>query len=236
MMLAVLCLFLVSLVASRGDLVQLKPSVTPAVGTSEWECSTCVSFMDQALDQLINIIANVGIAGGCEAVCSELSQQWEQGVCMIVCEIAGIQEFANLVNDVDPDPLWICLEIDICPSNDHAAGTMQSVVVTPAKGPAGTTFTIDMTYKITNITGVGQVVIEVQPSDAFPFDFGNLIISQAPGLYKVSASFEATPQQDEPFNPGTYQVVAAVCEGSCGSIHSHSFTICQGQTKFVITP
>jgi len=191
--------------------------------------------MNQAIDQLINILANVGIAGGCSAVCGLLPAQWEQGVCMIICEIEGIQEFANLINDVDPDPIWICMELDVCPSNDKAAGIMKSVTVTPNKGPQGTTFTINAVYQITNTTGVGEVVLEVNPPDAFPFAFGGLIIAQAPGLYQVNANFQATPQQDEPFNPGNYQVVVGVCEGSCGSIHSHSFTICQGQTTFTIT-
>lgn len=78
---------------------------------SDWECSTCVSFMDQgtwqlcyyahslAIDNLINIIAQVGIGGGCSAVCGLLPAQWEATICMLACEVVGIEEFANLVNE-----------------------------------------------------------------------------------------------------------------------------------------
>jgi len=224
--------YLIALVESRSTLTQL----TPYDEKSDWECSTCVSFMDNAIDQLINIIANVGIAGGCGAVCGLLPAQWEATICMLACEVVGIEEFANLINDADPDPIWICMQIDICPINDYASGTMQSVTVSPTSGPVGTTFTLNAKYKLNNTTGAGEVVLEVNPAGSgFPFGWGGLIVSQPAGLYQVSQAFQATPQQNEPFTPGVYQVIAAVCEGSCGSIHSHSFTIAQGQTTFRIT-
>jgi len=202
----------------------------------EWECSGCVSFMNQALDQLINIIANVGVLGGCSAVCGYLNQNWEIEICNVVCDVVGIMEFANLVNDADPDPLWICIETDMCPYNDYSKGVMKSITVSPTKAPQGTTFTITVVYQITNITGVGEVVVEVDPSDgSFPLDMGELIVAQPPGMYKVVGQLQTQPTEDDPFNPGSYGVVAAVCEGSCGGTHSHTFTICQGQSSFHIT-
>lgn len=100
--------YLIALVESRSTLTQL----TPYDEKSDWECSTCVSFMDNgmvnlnrstliliAIDQLINIIANVGIAGGCGAVCGLLPAQWEATICMLACEVVGIEEFANLINE-----------------------------------------------------------------------------------------------------------------------------------------
>jgi len=203
---------------------------------ADWECETCISFMDNAIEQLIDIIANVGIAGGCGAVCGLLPAQWEATICMLVCEIAGIQEFANLINDADPDPIWICMEIDVCPIQDYAKGSVTSVTVSPSSGPVGATFTINGVYQITNATGTGQVVIEViPPGQGFPFGWAGLLLNQGPGSYQVSQSFQAQPQQDEPFTPGTYQVIVAICEGSCGSIHSHSYTIGQRAGQFRIT-
>jgi len=202
----------------------------------EYECSGCVDFMDQAIGQLINIIANVGVLGGCGTVCGYLNTTWEVEICNVICDVVGIMEFANLINSADPDPIWICMEVDLCPVNDQAAATFKSLTVTPPKGPQGTTFTLTMIYQITNITGAGEVVIEVDPKDGSePLDMGELIVSQPPGLYKVSGQVQTQPTEDDPFNPGMYDVVGAVCEGSCGGIHSHTFTLCRGQTTFAIT-
>lgn len=51
-----------------------------------------------AIDQLINIIANVGVLGGCGTVCSYLNATWEVEICNVICDIVGIMEFANLIN------------------------------------------------------------------------------------------------------------------------------------------
>jgi hypothetical protein len=64
---------------------------------------------------------------------------------------------------------------------------------------------------------------------------GGLVLNLAPGLYRYQFQFQAEPSQDQPFVAGGYQVIAAVCEGSCGSTHSHSFTLAERETGFQIT-
>uniref|UniRef100_A0A6B2LHD7 Saposin B-type domain-containing protein n=1 Tax=Arcella intermedia TaxID=1963864 RepID=A0A6B2LHD7_9EUKA len=198
-------------------------------------CSLCVSFMDQAIGQLLDIIANGGVIGGCSELCSNFSD-FESQICNLVCDAVGIEAFITLVEDADPDPIWICEETEICPINDYAAGTFKGASVTPVKGSQGTTFTISATFTLLNTTGTGEVVIEVVPPDGSdPLDFGGLLISQPAGTYTERASFEADPDDNDPFAPGVYKVGIYVCEGSCGSTHTHSFIIAQGSTSFTIT-
>lgn len=64
---------------------------------------------------------------------------------------------------------------------------------------------------------------------------GELIIAQPPGLYKVVGQLQTQPTEDDPFNPGMYKVIGAVCEGSCGGTHSHTFIIAEAATSLRIT-
>merc|ERR1712065_22965 len=184
------CLFLFA--SANLQITRLDKSVAIAP-ESEFECKVCLSFMDDALNDLIQIIANVGIGGGCSKVCD------------IVCEIAGIEGFGKLLQEADPDPIYLCEKVNLCAHSTTAAANITNFQVDPAQGPVGSTFKIDIVYTLTN---------------------------QAPGQYGGTLSFKATPNEQEPFNPGTYQVVAAVCEGTCGSIHEWSQTLSERQTTF----
>jgi len=61
-----------------------------------------------------------------------------------------------------------------------------------------------------------------------------LLVSTKPGLYTAKFEFQADPNQEQPFEPGTYKVDAALCEGACGSTHSHSFYEDKKSTTFKI--
>ncbi len=54
------------------------------------------SRRSDSLQELIEIIANVGIGGGCSKVCGLLPSSTLAGICGIVCEIVGIEEFAKV--------------------------------------------------------------------------------------------------------------------------------------------
>jgi len=199
-------------------------------------CATCVDFMVQAINELLNIILNGGVLGSCSALCALLPNDVEAEVCDVLCTIAGIEAFIKLINVTDPDPLWICMELDqTCPINDNAKANITSLVVKPPSAPAGSNFTIEMIWKVTNTIGTGEVEFVVIPPDAMPFGDGGLIVWQTPGIYGGELDFSAEASENEPFNAGTYYVQGALCEGSCGSIHDHSFTLDVKVTKFQIT-
>jgi hypothetical protein len=191
--------------------------------------------MDQAIDQLLNIIANVGVVGGCAGLCSYLPNQILSAGCNMLCDVVGIEEFVKLVDDADPDPIWICEELALCTINDNAKANMTALTVSPKSGQQGDTFNVFVTLQVTNAVGTGEIVFEVNPPQGDPFGDGGLVLNLAPGLYRYQFQFQAEPSQDQPFVAGGYQVIAAVCEGSCGSTHSHSFTLAERETGFQIT-
>eukprot|EP01130_Rhizamoeba_saxonica_P000596 TRINITY_DN10559_c0_g1_i1.p1 TRINITY_DN10559_c0_g1~~TRINITY_DN10559_c0_g1_i1.p1 ORF type:complete len:238 (+),score=57.60 TRINITY_DN10559_c0_g1_i1:35-748(+) len=198
------------------------------------ECETCVSFIGQAINQLLNIILNVGVLGSCGSLCGMLPNQLEQVVCNLACDYVGIEAFVDLINYEDPDPIYICEEVTMCPIKDNAAGKINSVTITPAVGHQGDTFTIVVDFTITNATGTGELAVDVFPPEGFPFGDGELMVQTPPGRYGAKLQFEAKPNQEEPFMPGTYTVEAALCEGSCGSIHPHSYLMAKGKGTFKI--
>merc|ERR1711964_871052 len=139
------------------------------------------------------------------------------------CEIAGIEEFSKLLQEADPDPIYICEEVKLCPHSTTAAANITELTISPESGAQGTEIT------------TGELVVVVVPPDAESFGSGSTIFTQAPGAYGGKLQFKATPSEQEPFDPGQYQVVAAVCEGSCGSIHKWNATLSEKTTTFKIT-
>jgi len=235
----ILCVFLASSEARRSHKVPTRHNMKgiPNLKAGEF-CSTCVDFMTQTIDTLIEIIANGGIIGGCSDLCGLLNNSVETDICQILCDVVGIDEFINLINDADPDPIWICEEVTFCPVNPSCAANIVSGVMTPAKGPDGTKFTYTIVYNVTNTIGTGQVGLVVIPPNSDgsePFGDFVLIVEQAPGEYKAEFQFQATPSEQETFTPGVYQVEGAVCESTCGSNHSNAKILSTAMTQFTIS-
>jgi len=215
--------------------VRTKESFKPG---GQVECEVCINFMNQAVSALIQIIAQGGIGGGCSAVCGELPESWMAQICFLLCEFEGIEYFNELLQDADPDPIWLCMELDACPSSDNSTGVVKRIAIQPKAAPQGSTFKITFTYQLNSVTGTGQQLIAVVPPpgpEAEPFGWEGTIISQEPGIYTLEASFEAQPTQENPFTPGLYQVYCEVCEGSCGDTHKDTYVILQGMSTFNIT-
>jgi len=201
-------------------------------------CSTCISFMDNSIDILLNVIANGGILGNCQNLCGYLPDQWECIICDLLCSYVGIEAFIDAIDIEDPDPIYICMELSMCPIRNTAAARIVSLVISPSSGPAGTTFLFALKYLILNETGTGIVQFCITPpaSDgSFPFAGYALIIDQMPGYYDFEMSLQAEPCENESFTPGKYNVTASICEGTCGSIHPDSFTMAEKSGAFFIT-
>jgi hypothetical protein len=197
-------------------------------------CPTCVSFMGQAIDELLNIILNVGVLGSCSELCGYLPNEIEATVCNLLCDYVGITGFIDLIDDADPDPIWICEEIGVCAVNDNAAANITNYGIQPLHGRRGATFTFSVTYQVTNTIGTGEVALEIVDPTGMGLGDGTLIDNQAPGTYNVQFSMQAQPSENEGFPNGVYMTEVAVCEGSCGSPHSHSFTLSVAYGNFTI--
>jgi len=218
---------------SKSALVFPTKHTSPAAGLP---CKLCVSFMSNAIQELIEIIANVGIVGGCSAVCSLLPTQLEQVACDLLCDVLGIEEFVKLIDAVDPDPIYICKMLKSCPINDNGNVHIDSFTITPAAGRVHSTFTFSCAYSVLNTTGTGELLVEVQPPGAPPFGDGELLESKKPGKYSFKLTLKAEPSEEEPFIPGTYHALFAVCENECGSKHPHSKIYDEAKAQFQITP
>jgi hypothetical protein len=195
-------------------------------------CKPCIEFMDEALQELIEIIANGGVIGSCDALCSLLPNSIEAGVCNILCDIVGIDEFIKLLNAVDPDPIFICEELGTCP---HRVGdvVIDSTTVAPQAGGLGTTFTFTLDFTVLNETGTGEIYIEIDPPGyGEPLSDGELIESVQPGDYSVQFSVKAQQSEDEPWSAGQYTAFFAICEGSCFSPHKWAFQYANSTVNF----
>jgi hypothetical protein len=72
------------------------------------KCNLCVTFASDALNKLISIIANTGIVGGCQKVCSQLDKEWQRITCDVICVGVGIEAFFRVLDYVSPDPILFC--------------------------------------------------------------------------------------------------------------------------------
>jgi len=197
-------------------------------------CPTCVTFMDNAIEELVEIIANGGVIGSCGALCSLLPNELEATICDLLCDYVGIEEFIKLLDDVDPDPIWICEELNVCPINDNAAANITYAGVQPQRGHKGEKFLFTLNYDIINPIGTGELDILIIPPDAEPFGDGNLLVNVPAGSYSAQFELQAKPNEQEPFDAGNYTTVFQICEGSCGSTHSHSFTLATALVNFTL--
>jgi len=201
-------------------------------------CFYCVDFMGEAVNELLNIVLN-GVLGSCSEICGYLSDPILQVPCVLICEYVGVDEFMNVINDTDPDPIYYCQEFDMCPVVNGGQVMITRTHVSPLSGPAGTTFNVSWTYKVVAPTGPGLLSIVVLPpaDDAFdmPFGFSGFIEGQAVGVYEAEAGIDTTPQEQEAFNAGDWIANVAVCEGDCSNDHPYGGVYADANITFSIT-
>lgn len=241
---AVIACMLLALVAMASAFTIEKAEIVRVerLGVSDVEktegsmCPMCVSFFQQAMNQLINIIVNGGIVGTCGELCSKLPGKMLDTVCDLLCDYVGITEFMKLLQHEDPDPIFLCQELKICPVHDDGQASITNSTVSPTKGAQGTTFEITMVFEVTKQTGTGETAVIIQPpGGGQPMGTANLNEGFPPGKYGVTWKLTATPSEQEAFDAGVYRVETALCEGECGSKHPHSKVMDVGQTSFEIT-
>jgi len=201
-------------------------------------CNPCVQLGGQGLSLLLNEILNAGVIGGCSKLCSGLPKGVERTGCDVLCAAVGIKEFIKVLNNTDLDPIYFCEEIKACPAGrDDAAGTVDGNDVSPAAGPSGTTFAMQLRFSVVNATGVGEIRIAIEGgTQSVGQSFLNT--GYTPGHYatNVSLTVQNDPSADPPviWNPGTYKYAFEFCQGECGSKHPHSKVFGQTSGTFMI--
>lgn len=209
-------------------------SLAPVQGGNKL-CSMCIDLVGQLNNQLINIIANAGVIGSCEDVCGKLPHELEATACTLLCAAAGLDLFIKAVNWADPDPVWTCMAIDICGKTEHAAAEITKMDIHPKEGKKHTKFDVEMTWNVTSEIATGELAVGVNGPGAFDVGDSQLVVDMATGLHTAKFQFEAKPSKTNPWVKGHYEVELYLCEGSCGSPHSWSYTITHKSVKFNIT-
>lgn len=190
-------------------------------------CDVCVQFTGETVDQLLNIILNVGVVGGCNELCGLLNaSQAIDVVCNLLCDIVGIKEFINLIQQADLDPIYFCELLKTCQVFDEGDANITALTITPKQGPAGTDFVFKLDFETKNGTGTGQVEIDIDTVDGMPVGDGQLMEPLKPGAYsitfKLNTNGNCNQEPCESWEKGTYNATLRLCNGECGSKHPHS--------------
>jgi len=201
-------------------------------------CKPCISFTDQAIDEVLNIIVNGGVVGGCSDLCGKLGNQVESTVCDLLCDLVGIDAFIDLIKKADLDPIYFCELLKVCPVTNGGNATIDHVGVEPTKGAIGTVFNIEMLFTVYNTTSTGEIAVNIKPPDGDPT--GSTFVNEGykPGRYGIRVEVKTDEQNkdgENVYQPGNYGVEVLLCEGTCGSGHPHSAILGSQTTGFTIT-
>lgn len=206
------------------------------------KCKLCVQFAQQATSNLLNIILNVGVVGGCSDLCGALARKTGHNyigvVCDVLCDIVGTEAFVDIVRKADLNYIYLCELIPVCPVNDHGDARITSFSVTPSSGPQGI-FHINFVYNSRNGTGTGVISLRIDTAEGLPIVDDFLHEAAPAGTYTGSFILKAVPDPNvDPLQrwlPGVYTVKIAICNGECGSKDPHSALYDEAQTNFTIT-
>merc|ERR1719424_2131242 len=94
--------------------------VAPSAPQGDY-CGTCTNLAEQVIGQVLNIILQGGVVGGCKKVCGALPKEDEQYACELVCTVLGVKAFAAAIQKADLDPIYFCELATACtPGPDDA--------------------------------------------------------------------------------------------------------------------
>lgn len=241
MILAIAIFAIVAAVAASAATVDVqvhgKPEVSLAAAPGAGDlCPFCVNAMGQILNELIQIVLQGGVIGSCGELCSKLPVPGiAKTACNLLCDYVGIETFVKLLQREDPDPIYFCQLLDACGFTNGGKADIFLTQSVPKSGAQGTTFDIEAEWRVTKATGPGGLNIAVVPQGGFPITGGSFIDGQQPGVYGAKFSLKTKPSEQEPFNPGVYQVEVALCEGDCTTKHPHGGIYSVNRTSFTIT-
>jgi len=203
------------------------PIVKPVKGSLSF-CNTCLQLANQALNELVQIVIDGGVLGGCAEICSKLPNQLEAEVCNLLCDAVGVEGFLKALDKADLDTIYFCELVKTCPVLDCPASnpncvSVDDLTVQPAQGQVGTTFTFTVSFTVSSPIGTGEMVFQLCDSSGNCGGDGQVFTGMQPGKYSAPITWNSGPddQGNEPA-PGQYSFLVAICEGECGSKHPHS--------------
>lgn len=229
---------------ARAVIMQLSSAVSE--GKPGSLCQICVSAAVAMINYVLNALANGVVIGSCNKLCAGLPKK-DQGVCELACDLVGIKEIIKLINETDPDPIYICDKVNQCIRSNCTSDCVDidSMASTPAEGPVDTTFNVAAAFTVNKPLGSGMTRIQVHfpPTEKTePLQNDQLNVQFAPGKYTANIQVPTTPAPPDPNGPpppmwvdGVYTVELFICDGSCGSKHFNPNVLSAQNTTFTIT-
>lgn len=195
-------------------------------------CNPCFQIGGQGINQLLNIILNEGVMGGCGSLCAAAIPAGGAAAvgCELVCAAVGVKAFVAAIEKVDLDPIYLCEVLHACPpAPDDAYLELVQVAAQPGVVAHGDDIQMGLELNVTNDTGVGEFSISIDgPGSATPLSQSFFLKDGIPhGEQMMSVKLTLQDGQDEQgfpttFEPGLYNFSFHVCQGECGSAHPHS--------------
>lgn len=119
--------FVVSATSAFRDVVHNDKRLQHEMLTSQQKvqgldfCPECITAAGNLLELVLNAILEGGVFKTCGDLCQAVAQKSGSSflgfLCTTGCDILGMQEFVNLVDQADLDPIYYCEIIKICPGN-----------------------------------------------------------------------------------------------------------------------
>jgi len=184
-------------------------------------CPTCVTFMENTLTELVNIIANIGVITGCVQLCSYLSSPLQVDVCDALCSTGGVAAFVKFIEgmETNPDPIYLCEELTACTGRDTSQARFTQFVIMPNEVKQGAQLNISVSYQVLNRTGTGQLNIYVTPPGTTTQTEVSSMFIENLSIGKYATYTLISTDTSSKWPVGAYTANAALCEGTCGSTY-----------------
>lgn len=199
------------------------------VGAKLSLCNPCIQFAEQGINVLLNEILNAGVIGGCSKLCGYINGTAAKTACTLVCDVVGVKGFIKALNSTDIDPIYLCEKLTVCPmGGPDASASIAGVVATPATGPQGTKFSLELDFAVANATGVSEIRLSVKGPVTTSVSQSFVQMGWAPGNFNAKIGVDTTTVEPSgqdagvTWNPGSYEYTFELCQGECGSKHPGS--------------
>jgi len=218
-----------TLLKTSTDLIVSQPY--DSISELNITCVDCFKIMVDILDDLVDELANGGVIGGCLDVCGALNKSVViEGACDALCLFVGVKEFIKIVNQTDPDPIYVCQLLKKCPMVAGGAAVINSFTITPTTGPKDTLFTTNVNLTVTNATSTGWIAFFIVPQKGVEVPFGEVVPGLTPATYPIAAQIDSSQLSE-----GDYQLIFQLCAGDCTTRHPYGGVYAQSQLAFNIT-
>lgn len=104
---------------------RVKPVVNNDISKLDW-CPQCIDTFDDLIELVLDAILQYGILNSCGDLCNIVIDKSGSTLlgflCMVGCDVLGIEEFAKIMQKADIDPIYYCENIKLCPSEFQSIG------------------------------------------------------------------------------------------------------------------